>query len=443
MDPALLVPRSARMLAAGRPAEALELADQVLEGPVSSLSPSFSGVIPSSRGLVGGRSMALRFPFHTGALTVKIGALTLLGLKKELYGMAHFIGDYLGVSAMGASHNQAAIINASIASGAAISGTGEDSAPFLGGGVNGPATVNGRLRRGLSSVPVYSCQLGPPTGVGGVDVGAAPLSISPATEPFPGQSLAWYAIGCYYLACAGHLIYPGQTKAAYIRGTRTRSCSERYSALSSLAFMSGVAIIQQQQGRSADQGESRPVNGSTGANVTEGIAGFPIPPAAERALTEARRWLAKCTWTASRSVDAWVAFAHTFILAREWESATRALYMALSLAGLGGGEAAISAGHGNDPQSRYDARKPASSLSQAALVPLVSLGGVYLRMGNLPMSKDCFDSAVRYLTVGRSADECAEVLLRLGQRGARGDSSTEQRQIKYCLGVNPILLNEL
>ncbi|KAJ1936693.1 anaphase-promoting complex subunit Cut9, partial [Kickxella alabastrina] len=54
---------------------------------------------------------------------------------------------------------------------------------------------------------------------------------------------------------------------------------------------------------------------------------------AERALAEARRWLAKATMAAPRSIVAWVAFAQTFAVAGEWEAAARALHTAAGLCG--------------------------------------------------------------------------------------------------------------
>ncbi|KAJ2908000.1 anaphase-promoting complex subunit Cut9, partial [Coemansia aciculifera] len=121
------------------------------------------------------------------------------------------------------------------------------------------------------------------------------------------------------------------------------------------------------------------------------------------ALAEARRWLAKTTLASPRSVVAWVAFAHTFIVAGEWESATRALHTAVGLCGcediVHGGGRDSSTGAQQTPKKGDSA--PAMRLergSQLAHAPLASLGSVYLRMGDLGMAESCFDASARCLS---------------------------------------------
>ncbi|KAI7824563.1 hypothetical protein BX661DRAFT_185539 [Kickxella alabastrina] len=100
---------------------------------------------------------------------------------------------------------------------------------------------------------------------------------------------------------------------------------------------------------------------------------------AERALAEARRWLAKATMAAPRSIVAWVAFAQTFAVAGEWEAAARALHTAAGLCGCD------------------DVANAAGPSGRLAHVPLAILGRVYLRMGDLGVAESCLDASARGL----------------------------------------------
>ncbi|KAJ1884333.1 anaphase-promoting complex subunit Cut9 [Kickxella alabastrina] len=100
---------------------------------------------------------------------------------------------------------------------------------------------------------------------------------------------------------------------------------------------------------------------------------------AERALAEARRWLAKATMAAPRSIVAWVAFAQTFAVAGEWEAAARALHTAAGLCGCD------------------DVASAAGPSGRLAHVPLAILGRVYLRMGDLGVAESCLDASARGL----------------------------------------------
>ncbi|KAJ2788751.1 hypothetical protein H4R20_007312, partial [Coemansia guatemalensis] len=136
---------------------------------------------------------------------------------------------------------------------------------------------------------------------------------SPTQYEFIGASLAWYAIGCYYLVSAALMAAP--------------AVSQREWPLSGMIYGDGLAA--------ASAGNFGHGGGS--ANPAAMLRrSQPLAPEAEHALSEARRWLAKTTLASPRSIVAWVAFAHTFIIAGEWESATRALHTAVGLCGCEG-----------------------------------------------------------------------------------------------------------
>ncbi|KAJ2686568.1 anaphase-promoting complex subunit Cut9 [Coemansia spiralis] len=207
---------------------------------------------------------------------------------------------------------------------------------------------------------------------------------SPTQYEFVGASLAWYAIGCYYLVSAARLVLP--------------DVSQHEWALSGVFYRSGLA------GPMASQADR---SGSVAAmRHSQSLA-----PDAEHALAEARRWLAKTTLASPRSVVAWIAFAHTFIVAGEWESATRALHTAVGLCGCEGivhsggkdGSAAIDPTPQTPKSGGVSAQDmsevaPLERGSQLAHAPLASLGSVYLRMGDLGMAESCFDASARSLS---------------------------------------------
>ena len=411
-DPAFLILSASRNLALGSPRKALAMVSRILE----------------------------QSPFHSGALAIKATALTLIGCKSELFKLAHYIADYHGVSVLGLSYNQAAVINSSLASGGGFQCQGSMADPLLAGavcgGITGPASsCQAWLKKGLSSVPVYPCAIGPPPVQGPAEQSISPC---PASEAFPGPSLAWYAIGCYYLTSAAHLISEGDGSSA------------------SEVFMSGFPLNP-----SLALADHSIAGGNTGAGPT----GSPLSPAAERALTEARRWLAKCTWLASRSFEAWLAFAQTFVLAREWEPSSKALYTAVSLGGLGDminasrlsqsesepsqeSNSSTSDLSSRNPKGKErDSGKSAKPLplppprklsgSQAIHIPLVSLGSVYLRMGDLQMGWSCFDAAARQLT-GWGAEAWARSL-----RDPVESLPPEWKQVHEAASIDPLLLNEI
>ncbi|KAJ1884077.1 hypothetical protein LPJ71_009844, partial [Coemansia sp. S17] len=180
---------------------------------------------------------------------------------------------------------------------------------------------------------------------------------SPTQYEFVGASLAWYAIGCYYLVSAARQALP--------------DVSQHEWALSGVFYRSGLA-------------GTVPGHTQSGSAMRHGQS---LTPDAEHALAEARRWLAKTTLASPRSVVAWIAFAHTFIVAGEWESATRALHTAVGLCGCedivhSGGKDASGAvdstqqmpqGGGSLSQNR-DAIIRLERGSQLAHAPLASLG---------------------------------------------------------------------
>ncbi|KAJ2553472.1 anaphase-promoting complex subunit Cut9, partial [Coemansia sp. RSA 1933] len=239
---------------------------------------------------------------------------------------------------------------------------------------------------------------------------------SPTQYEFIGASLAWYAIGCYYLVSATLMTLPGVSQQEW--------------PLAGMVFGAGL---------SAPTSDHIGV-GDAAATLRRSI---PLSAEGEHALAEARRWLAKTTLASPRSIVAWVAFAHTFIISREWESATRALHTAVGLCGCegiihsGGRDAAaepaptmafqtpskktrraestlLFGADSNDDSSGSSTnstssakcgdagRRPGGSDfergSLLAHAPLASLGSVYLQMGDLSMAESCFDASARCLS---------------------------------------------
>ncbi|KAJ2485529.1 anaphase-promoting complex subunit Cut9 [Coemansia sp. RSA 2050] len=210
---------------------------------------------------------------------------------------------------------------------------------------------------------------------------------SPTQYEFVGASLAWYAIGCYYLVSAACQTQPDASQSEW--------------ALSGVFYRSGLARPMAGHAAQADR-----IGSIAAMRHSQSLT-----PDAEHALAEARRWLAKTTLASPRSVVAWIAFAHTFIIAGEWESATRALHTAVGLCGCegivhsGGKDASaaidptqqMSKSGGTAAQDRSEAA-PLERGSQLAHAPLASLGSVYLRMGNLGMAESCLDASARCLS---------------------------------------------
>ncbi|KAJ2084258.1 anaphase-promoting complex subunit Cut9 [Coemansia sp. RSA 988] len=226
---------------------------------------------------------------------------------------------------------------------------------------------------------------------------------SPTQYEFIGASLAWYAIGCYYLVSAALMAAP--------------AVSQREWPLSGMIYGDGLAA--------ASAGNF----GHGGGNANPAAIlrrSQPLAPEAEHALSEARRWLAKTTLASPRSIVAWVAFAHTFIVAGEWESATRALHTAVGLCGCegvihgGGRDSAALDQLSNRTPSKQSISADSDLLdggmhssghdaafergSQLAHAPLASLGGVYLQMGDLGISESCLDASARCLSGFRISD---------------------------------------
>ncbi|KAJ2775157.1 anaphase-promoting complex subunit Cut9 [Coemansia nantahalensis] len=204
----------------------------------------------------------------------------------------------------------------------------------------------------------------------------------PTQYEFTGASLAWYAIGCYYLVSASLLALPDAARREWALGG---------------ALYAGVGSAPATALRRAE----------------------PLTPEAEHALAEARRWLAKTTLASPRSITAWIAFAQTFVVAGEWESATRALHTAVGLCGCegvvhaGGRDAGVPALPLHTPskqpaqldhdlladEPRAAARDAAGFErgSQLAHAPLAILGSVYLHTGELAMAESCLDASARCL----------------------------------------------
>ncbi|KAJ2612655.1 anaphase-promoting complex subunit Cut9 [Coemansia sp. RSA 1804] len=236
---------------------------------------------------------------------------------------------------------------------------------------------------------------------------------SPTQYEFIGASLAWYAIGCYYLVSATLATLPGVSQHEW--------------PLAGMLYGAGFAA---------------PASSHVGVGDSAVALrrSAPLSPEGEHALAEARRWLAKTTLASPRSIVAWVAFAHTFVISREWESATRALHTAVGLCGCegiihSGGRDSESAAPAMPPQMRSkrtkrsedtpsfdadssdsssgnngpsnksggyaDGRAGGSDFERGSLLahaPLASLGSVYLQMGDLAMAESCFDASARCLS---------------------------------------------
>ncbi|KAJ2776975.1 hypothetical protein H4R18_005393 [Coemansia javaensis] len=213
----------------------------------------------------------------------------------------------------------------------------------------------------------------------------------PTQYEFIGASLAWYAIGCYYLVSAALMAHPGAARREW----------PLVGALYAGDLAGGL-------------------DRSGGAPAAALRRVQPLTPEAEHALAEARRWLAKTTLASPRSVVAWVAFAHTFVVAGEWESATRALHTAVGLCGCegiihGGGRDSAAPSMALQTPSKHGASADIDLLSgardacyergsQLAYAPLASLGSVYLQMGDLGMAESCLDASARCLSGYRICD---------------------------------------
>ncbi|KAJ2608307.1 hypothetical protein H4S08_004500 [Coemansia sp. RSA 1365] len=220
---------------------------------------------------------------------------------------------------------------------------------------------------------------------------------SPTQYEFIGASLAWYAIGCYYLVSAALMAAP--------------AVSQREWPLSGMIYGDGLAA------------SSAGNFGHGGGNANPAAMlrrSQPLAPEAEHALSEARRWLAKTTLASPRSIVAWVAFAHTFIVAGEWESATRALHTAVGLCGCegvihgGGRDSGAFDLMSNQTPSKRNISADSDLLdgdmhssgndaafergSQLAHAPLASLGSVYLQMGDFGIAESCLDASARCLS---------------------------------------------
>ncbi|KAJ1987521.1 anaphase-promoting complex subunit Cut9 [Coemansia spiralis] len=230
---------------------------------------------------------------------------------------------------------------------------------------------------------------------------------SPTQYEFIGASLAWYAIGCYYLVSATLMVSPGVSQQEW--------------PLAGMLYGNGFAAPT-----------SRHMGVGDAASAATLRRNAPLSAEAEHALAEARRWLAKTTLASPRSIVAWVAFAHTFIISSEWESATRALHTAVGLCGC---EGIIHGGGRDSAPSALPPQTPSKKAKQAdntlfpnsnatnknggyqaedtdvergsllAYVPLASLGGVYLQMGDLGMAESCFDASACCLS-GRHIADC-------------------------------------
>ncbi|KAI8322827.1 hypothetical protein GQ54DRAFT_259219 [Martensiomyces pterosporus] len=223
---------------------------------------------------------------------------------------------------------------------------------------------------------------------------------SPTQHEFIGASLAWYAVGCYYLVSASLLAAPNASQSDWL--------------LAGFSYGNELAA-----------GNFGLVDGGHGAGTAH-RRGQALSPEAEHALAEARRWLAKTTLASPRSIVAWVAFAHTFVIAGEWESATRALHTAVGLCGFesivhGGGRDSAKTGSPADTPSKQkgavgadlfapstgslpEDSMPSERGTRLAHAPLASLGSVYLQMGDLGMAESCFDASVRCLSGHRISE---------------------------------------
>ncbi|KAJ1961074.1 hypothetical protein GGI12_003453 [Dipsacomyces acuminosporus] len=256
---------------------------------------------------------------------------------------------------------------------------------------------------------------------------------SPTQYEFIGASLAWYAIGCYYLVSASLLAVPGASQGEW--------------ALSGFSY-----------------GRQMAAGGFGLAGIADGVGaahrrGHPLSPEAEHALSEARRWLAKTTLASPRSIVAWVTFAHTFVVAGEWESATRALHTAVGLCGFenlvhGGGRDSAptrdslmqtpskqkGATMGADlfapaAKNAADSSSGFERGSRLAHAPLASLGSVYLQMGDLGMAKSCLDASARCIG-GYTIDDWIAVWK------PSLESTANRDVLAWCLNDSPDIEND-
>ncbi|ORX64484.1 hypothetical protein DL89DRAFT_272304 [Linderina pennispora] len=222
-------------------------------------------------------------------------------------------------------------------------------------------------RPGPPVLATYPCALGPSH--------MTPSIGSPTQDEFIGASLAWFAIGCYYLVTASILTAPASAKPT--GGSHIRP----------LVILTSAARLG--------------ISGSNSDGGTSLRRGQPLTPEAEHALSEARRWLTKTTLVSPRSVSAWVAFAHTFVLAGEWESATRALHSCVVHGGGRDSGSTAKSSHGTP--SKHVAFRSARVLQlpergSRAAHTTGKLGSVYLQMGDLTMAESCFDASMRCLS---------------------------------------------
>ncbi|KAJ1720120.1 anaphase-promoting complex subunit Cut9 [Coemansia erecta] len=446
-DPTLRTIQAARLLSVGSAKESLEYTVRVLE---------------------------YRHVPDPIATAIHITALTVLYSKKALFRIAHELAEEFGISSIkraeiepadtytsvlmsttagvsgggssvGSSSPSDSISRGSmptprgVSMGASVAGTGRVRAGARGLLIpetpsrvaNGPGASGSNLRRtstvgaasgamarsvvqsapaaataawrGLWGLPTWShpgppvlatypCALGPAQGPSVVS--DAPISTlntltstnaqsvgSPTQYEFIGASLAWYAIGCYYLVSAALMVCP--------------DISQRDWPLTGLSVSIAAGGMDERDAS------------TVGLRHTQ-----PLSPEIEHTLAEARRWLAKTTLASPRSIIAWVAFAHTFVIAGEWEAATRALHTAVGLCGCddivhgGGRDSSASALPPQTPSKLRPAGGPKSVErgSQLAHIPLASLGSVYLQMGDLGMAESCFDASARCLSGYRIAE---------------------------------------
>ncbi|KAJ2499074.1 anaphase-promoting complex subunit Cut9 [Coemansia sp. RSA 1972] len=391
-DPSLRTLQAARLLAHGHARSSLSYTVQVLEH---------------------------RHVPDPSATSIHITALTMLRSKEALFRVAHELAEEFGLSAVKRAEVEAHDTGVHVGSGTrgvvmGATGTGRlrtgargllvpetptrSTAPVFGAhsvqrgaGAASSAAVahmvgqtasvaSSAVWRGLWGLPTwtqpgppllatYPCALGPASSVpvssesvlNTFTTGTAQAASGPQYE-FMGASLAWYAIGCYYLVSAELAIRPDVASREWAQSTF--ACADGPNGLDS-AHMRNTPHVS---------------------------------PEASHMIDEARRWLAKTTMASPRSVVAWTAFAHTFIVSGEWESATRALHTAVSLCGC---ERAVH----NAPEQYSSTMTPSKMQkpdvgrgSRLAHVPLASLGSVYLQLGDLSMAESCLHASALNLT---------------------------------------------
>ncbi|KAJ2124438.1 anaphase-promoting complex subunit Cut9 [Coemansia sp. RSA 720] len=382
-DPSLRTIQAARLLAHGQARSALSYTVQVLEHR--------------------------RVP-DPSATSIHITALTTLRAKEALFRIAHELAEEFGLSAVKRAdiepHDTVGTQNV----GAATAGTGRlrtgargllvpetptrSTAPVFGvqsgkrasGAASSVAVAHmvgqtasaasNAAWRGLWGLPTwtqpgppilatYPCALGPASSVpvssesvlNTFTTSSAQAASGPQYE-FVGASLAWYAIGCYYLVSAELTIRPN--------------------------------VASHEWAQTA--GPVTSPNGPDSAHMRDTPR---VSPEASHLIDEARRWLAKTTMASPRSVVAWTAFAHTFVVSGEWESATRALHTAVALCGC---ERAVHNAPECSTPSKHTAEPDVGRGSRLAHVPLASLGSVYLQLGDLNMAESCLHASALHLT---------------------------------------------